>query len=406
MRKMNDMKENRRYQSFEELLYDRAEKDPGHTALIEGCGMSQRRISYSDLYREAHALARDPGFLKPEYIEVGREKTIDSLLKLLAETIGGGKFVFYTSGTTASAKGVVLSQEAVLRSAWNGEQMMHAGPSDTLLSLLPLWHIFGFVCTFVWPLAGGSTVALGRGLRHLMDDPKAFRPTILPVVPSLMKFLMGTNSLNEGLQSILVGAGPADPDVLNKVRQKGIDVRFGYGLTETSSGLAISLSGEDPFAMALCPDTVIRISPEHEIFVRTPCMMEGYLNDPESTKKKLRDGELDTGDLGYFDADGRLHVTGRKDEVLVFPNGEKVFLSEWEEKLASLLQTEVMLGQKNGVLTLMAVAGEERRKEILSTIDSFNRGQPFGRKIQDVSLRKEPLPRTAAGKLMRWKMMR
>lgn len=401
---MTDKGRNVPYQTFEDLLKDQAKRYPSHTALIELRGEAVRRISYETLYRAVHVLADDAKFRMPKYIEVKREKSIDAMIELLAETLGGGKFVFYTSGTTSSARGVVLSQAAVLRSAWNGEQMMHAGPEDILLSMLPLNHIFGFVCTLVWPLAGGAAVALGRGMRHIVDDPKTFAPTILPVVPSLLKFLLQSGNLNPELKSVLVGAGPASREILEAVQKKGIDVRFGYGLTETASGLAMSLPGEDPHAMVLCPDTVMRISSEGEIFVRTPCMMEGYLNDPEHTMEKIKNGELDTGDLGYFDADGRLHVTGRKDDVLVFPNGEKVYLSEWEEKLTSLLHTEVMLGQKDGLLTLLAVAKDEGREQILQAVDAFNKDQPIGRKIQHVLLQAEPFPRTATGKIQRWKL--
>lgn len=401
---MKTEEENRPYSTFEELLSDQARNYPDHTALIEMRGTVTRSVSYETLYKAVHVLVEDPAFPVPEYIRIPKEKSIDAIIELLAQTLRCDKFVFYTSGTTSSARGVVLSQKAVLRSAWNGEQMMHAGPEDVLLSMLPLNHIFGFVCTFVWPLAGGSAIALGRGMRHLIDDPRTFDPTILPVVPSLLKFLWQTGNLNPKLKSILVGAGPASREILEAVEKKGIDVRFGYGLTETASGLAISLSGEDPYAMALCPDTEIRIGSEGEIFVRTPCMMEGYLNDPEHTNEKLRNGELDTGDLGFFDAEGRLHVTGRRDDVLVFPNGEKVFLSEWEEKLSALLHTEVMLGQKDGFLTLLAVAHEEGREKILEAVDTFNKNQPIGRKIQHVLLKNHPFPRTATGKLQRWKI--
>lgn len=392
------------YETFAELLKDRKNRNPSHIALMEMRDGAMRTISYSDLYRAVQSRANNPNLDKPSYLEVGAEKSIDALIDLFAQAAAGAKLLFHTSGTTANARTVILTQKAILRSAWNGEQLMHADEEDRLLSMLPLDHIYGFVCTLIWPLAQGAEVALGRGMHRLMDDPQTFSPTILPVVPSLLKFLLQSGSLNPELKQVLVGAGPASREVLEAVQKKGIDVRFGYGLTETASGLAMSPKGEDPFSMELCPDTRLRVSEDGEIFVRTPCMMEGYLGDPIHTAEKLKDGELATGDVGYLDQKSRLHITGRKDDVLVFPNGQKVFLSEWEEKLTYLLGTEVMLGQREGLLCLLAVAGGENKEKILAAVDAFNQGQPLGRKIQQVFFQQTPLPRTVTGKLQRWKI--
>ena len=129
--------------------------------------------------------------------------------------------------------------------------MLSCGPGDIVGSFLPLSHVFGFVCTLLWPLAYGACAALGRGYRHLLDDAFYYHLTILPAVPTLLYFLHAHGALNLELKTILVGAGPADPDTLRSLSQSGIQVSFGYGLTETASGLAISTGKENPFAMDL-----------------------------------------------------------------------------------------------------------------------------------------------------------
>lgn len=317
------------------------------------------------------------------------------------ESEGEGRLLFFTSGTTASNKAVVLSTRALCYSAWNGQQMLPCSKDDVILSLLPLNHVFGFVCSLLWPLSQGAAVALGRGMRCFTLDPKYFEPTILPAVPSLIKYLLVTDSLNDKLRTVLVGASPCDKDTLAAIRARGTDVRFGYGLTETASGLAISLENEDPFAMALCPDTKLRLGEDGEIFVKTSCMMDGYYNNKEATDAVLRDGELATGDVGRLDENGRLHITGRKNDVFILPNGNKVYCVEWEQTLDSLLCGETVVMLKNGHIALVAVTqlGED---EAWKKVEWFNGTQPIDRRIAQLQLRNEPLPRTATGKLKRW----
>ncbi|MGN1388887.1 MAG: class I adenylate-forming enzyme family protein [Bulleidia sp.] len=314
-----------------------------------------------------------------------------------------GKLLFFSSGTSASEKAVVLSQRALCSSAWNGQSMLSCNPGDTVGSLLPLSHVFGFVCTLLWPIAYGACIGLGRGYRHLIDDASYYHVTILPLVPTLLDFLAGHGALNPELKTILVGAGPADPAVLKKVSQSGIMVSFGYGLTETASGLAISAGKENPLAMDLCPDTSVRIGGDHTVYVRTPCMMDGYYEKPEETAAVLKDGELDTGDLGELDEEHCLHLSGRKNDVLVLNNGMKVFCPEWEAELSKLLQGEAAIALQDGKLVLH-VCTALADQEVRAKADEFNDQQPAGRKLNMLVRHTNHLPRTATGKLQRWKL--
>lgn len=324
-------------------------------------------------------------------LEVCREYTEDEM----------GNVLFFTSGTTHFNKAVVLTQESLLRSAWNGQQMLPAGRKDRVLALLPMNHVFGFVCTLLWPLCNGSAVCIGRGLRKMMEDPRFYNPTIIPAVPSLVHFLLGTNALNEGVKTILIGAAPIDRATIAVLRAKHIMVSFGYGLSETSSGLAISVNAEDPYAMKLCPDTRIRIGEDGGVYVRTPCMMKGYYHNPEATERVLDRGELDTGDLGAIDDDGCLHIKGRRNEVLVLPNGEKIYCPEWEAKLNEKLRTETAIAEEHGKLVLHVVS-DRLEKDLWPAVNEFNRQSGIGQKITEIRIRHEKLPRTITGKLQRW----
>lgn len=207
---------------------------------------------------------------------------------------------------------MVLTSKSLCASAWNGQERCPCNENDNLLCILPLTHVFGFVCSMLWPLSQGACVSLTRGLRYLPFDAKYFNPTIISVVPSALKFLLNFNALNDNLRMVLVGAGPASEQVLDAVKAKGVEIRFGYGLTETSSGVAIS-TGENPFAMTPCPDDEITLSGDGEILIKCPeCIMKGYYKNKTATDEVLINGVFHTGDLGKFDKDGNLYITGRK----------------------------------------------------------------------------------------------
>ena len=317
---------------------------------------------------------------------------------------GAGKLLFFTSGTTEQSKAVVLTDHSLCQSAYNGGAKLPLKPEDTLLCMLPLGHVFGFVCGLLWGLSCGASVALGRGARHYADDCAFFRPTAVSVVPMLLGFLLQHELINPELKLVLVGAGDCPAMLLGAARTKGLRVSFGYGLTETSSGVAISVSG-DPFAMEVCPDDTITIADDGEILIQAPtCMMQGYYKRPEDTAAVLKDGILYSGDLGRFDKDGKLHITGRKKDMLVLPDGTKLFLPEYESAIMKALDhQELAVALKNGKPVLV-YSGEADAKDIEKRLRPLMADQPRGRQITAVYVVSHPLPRTTTGKIKRWEL--
>ena len=319
---------------------------------------------------------------------------------------GEGRLLFFTSGTTERSKAVVLTERSLCASAWNGSAKLPLTPEDTLLCLLPLGHVFGFVCGLLWGLSCGACVALGRGARHYGDDFAFYRPTAVSLVPLLLGFLLRQRCLNDELKLILVGAGDCPPAFLHAAAAQGIRVSFGYGLTETSSGVAISVSG-DPYAMEICPDDTITLDEDGEILIQAPtCIMQGYYKRPEDTAAALRGGLLHTGDLGRFDEEGKLHITGRKKDVLVLPDGTKLYLPEYEAAIAQALgRTELAVALREG-RPLLILQGEGNEEEILRTLRPVLAERPRGQQLGGIRFVSEPLPRTATGKIKRWELQR
>lgn len=341
-----------------------------------------------------------------------------------------GRLIFFTSGTTGSSKAVVLTSESLLCSSFSGQSMLPCGPGDIILSLLPFSHVLGFVCTMLWGLTYGATIALGRGTRYLLSDCEFFKPTILPVVPSLLKMLMQQHALPASLKVVLVGAAPLDAVSVKALQNVGMKVYLGYGLTETSSGIAITQDQKDPFALYPCPGADIRIEPDGEISVATPCMMQGYLDFSETIREDVgsdeaenndnsayvlghpiipvEGGRLYTGDLGSLDTRGALCLTGRKKDMLVLPDGTKIFCPEYEEELSGLIglsDLTVILKQDRPFLVI-GDSGGNVPENIDNLLAEFNEKRAMGLRICGVLSYGKPLPRTATGKIRRWEIER
>ena len=325
-----------------------------------------------------------------------------------APAYGAHALLFFTSGTTSQSKPVVLTDESLMSSAFNGSSLMPLSSDDTLLCVLPLSHVFGFVCGLLWGLACGATVALGRGPRYYAADFGAFNPTAVAVVPRLLQFMAASKTFGERLRLVLVGAADCPDDLLAAVRARGIRVSLGYGLTETSSGIALS-TGDDFHAMTVCPEDEVQIAPDGEILVKAPtCLMQGYYRDAAKTATAVRDGVLHTGDQGYIDEAGLLHVQGRMKDVIVLANGTKVFLPEYEAALAgALAEPDVAVVLHDGVLVLVCgkLAHARADCEVMAAIEPVMAANPPGSRIARIVALGHALPRTAAGDIERWKIL-
>ena len=309
--------------------------------------------------------------------------------------------LFFTSGTTSKAKAVVLTEASLCSAAYNGGALLPLKKEDSLLSVLPLSHVYGFVCALLWPLSFGAKVCLGRGLRSIFFDFEAFRPSVTTLVPQMAAFLASKKLFNPELKLILIGAGQCEKGIIDLIKSFGIRVSFGYGLTETSSGIALSLD-ENPYEMTICPDYRVSIREDGEIVVESDTtLMKGYYDDEASTKAVLAGNKLLTGDFGRIE-NGYLFVTGRKKEILVFNDGSKLFLPEYEGELLKRLGREAdfcVLQNKNGNIVLYIYQPSENIEEL---VKDFNKDYPRSHRIVKIVKASNKLPRTKTQKVQRY----
>ena len=300
--------------------------------------------------------------------------------------------VIFTSGTTGTPKGVVLSHRNFCSLVAKLAGVFELHPGDGLLSVLPLHHTFEFTCGLLVPLSRGAEIEYLDELTAdtLGDALESGRITAMIGVPALWSLLhrritqelaarpgaveaaaralQGVNArlrdawgLNLGkvllwpvhrrlggrLRILVSGGSALAPEVQRAFHELGFDIYEGYGLTEAAPVLAVSTPADGLAAGSVgrpLPGVEIRIDQPDaagvgEVLARGPNVMLGYWKagagapeiDPELTGAAVVDGWLRTGDLGRLDADGRLTLVGRKKDVIIDADGKNVYPDEIEE---------------------------------------------------------------------------
>ncbi len=269
--------------------------------------------------------------------------------------------IIYTSGTTGDPKGVMLSHRNLLS---NLEAVAAAVPlkvDDHVLTLLPLFHVFGQMTGLLCPLGAGCAVTFlpAPTSRALLDALASTAATHLVVVPEILQNMMERLETRLGripgwarrvlrrrirarisptLRTLICGGAPLDPTLEEKWWSLGFEVLQGYGLTETSPVVAANTHEAHRIGSVgrPLPGVEVKISPDGEIMVRGENVMQGYYRNPEQTAAVISDGWFRTGDGGRLDADGFLFVLGRRKYMILGPSGENVFPEDLEAELNRL----------------------------------------------------------------------
>lgn len=267
-----------------------------------------------------------------------------------------GEIVF-TSGSTGRPKGVVLSERSLLANASSIAAAYKLTGTDRFLTICPLFHNSGqLLTTLACALVGGSTAAVKSdvGMLNFWSYFDKYRAQWTLAMNSFLALLMTRKELpkyGESIKAILTGGSAIDGQLVSDFEARfGVPVRTVYGLTETSSistcehldpsprslgssGRPLATChvriGASPFVAQIVPCQA------GQIWISGPHLFDGYVNDPDLTRSRMRGGWLDTGDIGYFDDCENLHVVDRADSMLIV-GGENVYPAE-VEKLRTLL---------------------------------------------------------------------
>ena len=381
--------------------------------------------------------------------------------------------LLFTSGTTSQSKAVMLTSRNIASNIYAMLCVEDIRETDTNIAFLPFHHIFGSTCMLVMLACGVKTV-FPDGLKYIKQNLKEYKVTIFVGVPALVEamykaltkevekqgktklikvatkvsdallkckidvrrklFKQVIDGLGGELRMVIEGGAAADPIIAKAFNSIGIMVLQGYGLTETAPVIVAENPNERRLGSVGKPmlnDTVEIANPDAngvgDIRVKGPNVMLGYYEMPEQTEEVLRDGYFYTGDLGYFDKDGYLFITGRSKNMIVLKNGKKVFPEELELLVnrLDLVEESMVFGlpddeDKNDIkLSVKVVYNEDTVKEkhgdiseqeiydmIWDQIKELNKTFPNYKHIKNVILSKDELIKNTSKKVKRFEEMK
>ena len=381
--------------------------------------------------------------------------------------------LLFTSGTTSKSKAVMLSQHNIASNVYAMLLVERFLPTDVNLAFLPFHHIFGSTEMIVM-LASGVATAFPDGLRYVAQNLREYKVSLFVGVPLLVeaiykniekeiekkgktKLINTARKISNGLlkihidlrkkifkqvldalggqmRFIISGGAPLDKKVAKGFNELGIELVQGYGLTETAPVIAAEnafkkRSGSVGFPMDNVEVEIINKDENGigELRVKGPNVMLGYYENEEATNAVLKDGWFYTGDLGYFDKDGYLFLTGRKKDMIVLKNGKKVFPEELEVLINRLpLVEECMVfgmpdeEDKNDIKISVKVVynkdiakeeypdcnEEELRKIVWEQIKEINKTFPPYKYIKNMIFTDEELIKTTTKKVKRQEEMK
>ena len=266
-------------------------------------------------------------------------------------------FVLFTSGTTGQAKRVPLGQRQVVSSARSIARHLALATADRALCVMPIHHSHGLVGGLLAPLAAGSSVVCAPAFDapSFMGWMAEFAPTWYTAAPTVHHAIADQASRDPAaasapaLRLIRSASSPMPVALLHRLEDLwGVPVIESYGMTESATQLAsnpLPPARRKAGSVGHPVGAELRVVDAHghglpvgqigAVVARGPALFEGYEDDPEANAEAFRDGWFLTGDLGRFDADGDLFLTGRSKE-LINRGGEKIAPFEVEQALLRL----------------------------------------------------------------------
>lgn len=340
-----------------------------------------------------------------EIIELGRANHSAKYLQEIKDSIQPEEVatLIYTSGTTGNPKGVMLTHHNIISNVHAIAPIPNVGSEGKAISYLPLCHIYERMINYIWQYLGIS-IYYAESLATIADNIKEIRPEVVSTVPRLLekiydkiiltgrkqkgikrKIFFWANkialrydvnvdqgwwynkklnlarklvlnkwkaALGGNIKIIVSGGAALQPRLARVFWAAEIPVLEGYGLTETSPVIAVNSFFENGLKIGTVglplPNVEVKIAPDGEILCKGPSVMKGYYKADELTKEVIdAEGWFHTGDLGKFEPEGQLKITGRKKEMFKTAFGKYVVPTLIETKFceSSFIDTLMVVGE-------------------------------------------------------------
>ena len=314
--------------------------------------------------------------------------------------------IIYTSGTTGTPKGVMMSHANLVYTATICKAILELeGPGKRVLSYLPISHIFERLTTYYYTYMGFE-VYFAESIEKLADNLKEVRPHFIPIVPRLLekvydKILAKGQELkglkkklffwavdlaerfepdqDQGgwynwqlkkadklifskwravfggeIEFMVSGSAPLQQRLIKAFTAAGLPIMEGYGMTESAGVISINDAWDNKLRLQTMGQPIkgitVKLADDGEILIKGPNVLQGYYKDPEKTAETIKDDYFHTGDIGTFDADGFLKITGRKKEIFKTSAGKYIAPAMIENLL-----------KQSGFIEQVVVIGENRR---------------------------------------------
>lgn len=350
----------------------------------------------------------------------------------------GMRAILFTSGTTGTSKGVMLSHGNMIAALNSSTHSTAYDENNTFVSVLPVHHTYEMTCGQLGVMAIGGTQLINDSLKHVVRNLSAFKPNTLVLVPLFLEtmhrkiwdeirrrgmekkvrlamklsnallcvgidmrkkfFGQVTAAFGGNLQSIVSGGAPLNPEIVKDFYSFGILVFEGYGITECAP--LISVNRPDHIRLHSVgipvPGVTVKIDKTEgektgEILVTGKNVMLGYYKNEEATAEVFtEDGYFRTGDIGYLDKDNFIFITGRKKNIILLSNGKNIFPEELEEylqKIPGLLET-VVIGRTNAdtkEIVITAIIVPDAENALVSGLDDEALHAYFKEKITEIN---------------------
>lgn len=380
--------------------------------------------------------------------------------ELMEYEVGGPEDIItisYTSGTTSSPKGIMLSVRNISSNISFGVKRIQFPKGGNIVSMLPLAHLYGLAFEFVYPVAsGGCVYFLGKTptptilLQAFADVKpymlitvplvveKIFRNKVMPIlerpamriatsIPIVKGAIYGAvrrkvmAAFGGKMKHIIIGGAAVNSSIETVMKKVGIPYTVGYGMTEC--GPLIGYEDWYNFAMRSCGKPVdgmkVRIDsndPQNEvgeIQVRGDNVMTGYYNNEEATKAAFTaDGWMRTGDLGLLDKDGNIYIKGRSKNMILTANGQNIYPEEVEELLNAMphVKESIVIERNKHIVAIVSaevdaanpLSKEQLDEAMKSNLTVLNRELPSYCQITGIEILDGDFERTPKNSVKRY----